>query len=403
MIETRKVLDGNTAAVEAMKLARVQVIAAYPITPQSPIAEKLSGLVQEGVLVARYIRVESEHSALSCVIGAQLTGVRTATATSSVGLALMHEVLGVASGLRVPIVMPVVNRALVSPWSLWCDHQDSMAERDSGWLQFYVENAQETLDWTLMAYRIAEHTEVLTPAMVCMDGFYLSHASQPVQVPDQESVDRFLPGYQPTNLILDPNQPMFINDLTPPSEFSEMRFQQKTGFECANQIIPQVLDAFMQHFGRQYSVIEAKGCQDARAVLVTLGSVSGTAKYVASKLRSRGLPVGVLKLSVFRPFPAEAVRDAIGHIPSIGVLDRSAGLGAESGPLCLEIRSALRGKTHVQGYVAGLGGRDITEQTLEQIFMDLLEKADREEIEPSKAIWMDTRPDAMDLRRVEEA
>jgi pyruvate ferredoxin oxidoreductase alpha subunit len=298
---TRVVLDGNSAAAEALRLARVQVIAAYPVTPQSPIAEKLASYVAEGLLAAKYIRVESEHTALSCVIGAQLTGVRTGTATSSVGLALMHEVLGVASGCRVPIVMAVVNRALVSPWSLWCDHQDTMAERDSGWLQFYAENAQEVIDLLLMAYRIAEHERVLTPAMVCLDGFFVSHSPQSVNLPDQATVDNFLPRYSARNLYLDPDDPMFINGLVPPEDFTEMRYQQDAGFQAAREVIPQIQDEFGATFGRAYEMVEAYRCDDAEVVLVTIGSMSGTAKHVINKQRERGIPVGSQPSDRFPP------------------------------------------------------------------------------------------------------
>ncbi len=394
----RRALDGNAAASEALRLARVKVVSAYPITPQSPIAEKLSDDVASGSLDARYIRVESEHTALSCAIGAQLTGVRAATATSSVGLALMHEVLGVASGCRVPIVMPVVNRSLVSPWNLWCDHQDSMAERDSGWLQFYVENAQEALDATLIAYRIAEHPEVLTPAMVCLDGFFVSHCTQPVIVPTQAEVDAFLPPYQPSNLLLDPERPMMVNELIPPAEFSEMRFQQKVGFDRALEIIPQVQEAFAREFGRVYSMVEAYRCEGAQVVLVTLGSMAGTAKHVANQLRGQGLPVGVIKLGVFRPFPAAALRAALSHIPIVGVIDRSAGLGALGGPTWQEVSSAAMGlPVQVFGYIAGLGGRDITERTLAAAFFELLAIARGERCAPQQA-WIDTREDAMHIR-----
>jgi pyruvate ferredoxin oxidoreductase alpha subunit len=393
-------LDGNGAAVEALKLARVRVVAAYPITPQSPIAEKLAANAADGSMDASYMRIESEHSALSCTIGAQLTGVRAATATASVGLALMHEVLGVASGLRLPIVMPVVNRALVSPWSLWCDHQDSMAERDSGWLQFYAENAQEVLDMLLLAYRVAEHPEVLTPAMVCMDGFYVSHASQPVMVPDQEAVDELLPPYHALNLHLDPRNPMFINNLIPPEEFSEMRYQQKMGFERSLEVFTETSEKFEEIFGRKYGTIEAHQCEDADAVLVTLGSMSGTAKYVAKKLRQENLAVGVLKLNLFRPFPVAAIRKTLsGKI--VAVLDRSAGLGAAGGPVWGEVSSALAGSnTQVFGYIGGLGGRDITESTLERIFLELLEIKAGRLAEPQR-LWIDTDPQAMQLRPFE--
>lgn len=398
MVETRSVLDGNAAAAEAFRLARVQVIAAYPVTPQSPIAERLARHVADGSLKAKYMRVESEHSALSCVIGAQLTGVRTGTATSSVGLALMHEVLGVASGCRVPIVMAVVNRALVSPWSLWCDHQDSMAERDSGWLQFYAENAQEVLDLLLMAYRIAEDDRVLTPAMVCLDGFFVSHSPQSVAMPDQDTVDSFLPGYHAANLYLDPDDPMFINNLVPPGDFTEMRYQQRVGFDNALEVIPQVQQEFCTRFGRRYEMVEAYRCEDADVVLVTLGSMAGTAKHLVNRLRDQNVPVGVAKITSFRPFPVQALRKALGSARVVGVLDRSAGLGAHTAPVCLEVVSAVRGDdVKVFGYVGGLGGRDITETTLQSIFRELLDIKGERQREPAK-LWIDARPEAMGIR-----
>jgi len=399
------VLDGNGAAVEAIRLARAGVVAAYPITPQSPIAEKLSDLCVSGTLQARYVRVESEHSAMSVAVGAQLTGVRAATATSSVGLALMHEVLNVASGLRLPLVMPVVNRALASPWNLWCDHQDSMAERDSGWIQVYAENAQEVLDWMLAAYRLAEQPDVLTPAMVCMDGFFVSHCSQPVWVPSQEDVDAFLPPYTAANLLLDPNRPMIVNPLIPPAEFSEMRYQQKCGFERALASLPAILDEFNREFGRACNLVEAYQCQGAKAVVVAMGSMCGAARQVVKEMRHAGLPVGLLKVSVFRPFPVDAVQLALETAAPdavIGVLDRSAGLGAQGGPLWLEICSTFKRTSPViLPYVAGLGGRDVTGATLRRVFDQLLANHPVEVHTP----WVDTRPDAMQIRtlRPEEA
>lgn len=393
-------LDGNSAAVEALRLARVKVISAYPITPQSPIAERLSELTASGELDAHYIRVESEHTALSCAIGAQLTGIRAATATSSVGLALMHEILGVASGCRVPLIMPVINRALVSPWSLWCDHQDSMAERDSGWLQFYAENAQEVLDLLIAAYKIAEDENILLPAMVCFDGFFVSHSIQPVEVPDPGTVDRFLPRYEAKNLFLDPRDPMFINDLTSPGEFSEMRFQQEVAFSRALEIIPAELENFAQVFGRKYEMVEAYRCADANAVLVVMGSMAGTAKHVANEMRSRGEKVGVIKIVSFRPFPVERIRSVLKGKKIAGVIDRSAGLGASGGPVWLEVRSALPGsQTRIFGYVAGLGGRDITGKTIEKIFHELLREANSDVTSPLTP-WIDTAEDALDIRTV---
>jgi len=399
---TRKMIDGNGAATEALKLARVKVISAYPITPQSPISEKLSDYCADGSLKAQYIRVESEHSAMSCAIGAQLTGVRAATATSSVGLALMHEVLGVASGCRIPLVMPVVNRSLVSPWSLWADHQDSMAERDSGWLQFYAENAQEVLDLTLMAYKIAEHDDVLLPVMPCMDGFFLSHSSQPVEVPDQATVDEFLPEYKNKNLFLDPLNPMFINDLTPSDDFTEMRYQQEIAFINSLTVIQQVQKEFADLFGRSYGLVEDYRCDDAEVVLVTLGSMSGTAKYVVNKMREEGKKVGVLKITVFRPFPVKQINEVLKGKKIVGVIDRSAGLGANGGPVWQEVNSAIaeQGSTTVYNYIAGLGGRDITTMTIENIFTQLLklEKGERENY-PLKT-WIDNKENALDIRVV---
>ncbi len=388
--------DGNGAATEAMRLAKIQVVSAYPITPQSPIAEKLAGYVANGTLEAKYVRVESEHSALSIAIGAQLTGIRAGTATSSVGLALMHEVLGVAAGCRVPIVMPVVNRALASPWSLWCDHQDAMAERDMGWIQFYVENAQEVLDMILIAYRVAEDQRIQLPAMVCLDGFFISHMSDSFIVPDQETADSFLPPYKPYNLFLDPENPMFINDLTPPTDFMEMRYQQQTAFFEALKFIPEILDEFKQVFGREHYLVEPYYCEDAEAVLVTMGSLSGTTKHVVEQLRRKGQKVGMVKIVSFRPFPVKLLRNYLGHVPRIGVIDRSASLGAAQGPLCSEIKSALIDKQRqpeVKGFIAGLGGRDVAPKIIIQAFDTLLKNNMSGETE-----WLDVKDNAMLIR-----
>lgn len=390
----RVMLDGNGAASEGLRLAKVKVISAYPITPQSPISEKLADFVAQGKLDAKYIRVESEHSAMSCAIGAQLTGVRAGTATSSVGLALMHEVLGVAAGCRVPIVMPVVNRSLVSPWSLWCDHQDSMAERDGGWMQLYAENAQEVLDFILIAYRTAEDARVLLPAMVCLDGFFLSHMSDAVYVPDQEAVDAYLPAYSNKNLYLDPNTPMFINDLTPSAEFTEMRYQQAAAFEQAHRVLPEAFAQFKQVFGREYSMIEAYRCEDAEAAIITLGSMSGTAKHTVDLLRRQGKKVGMVKIIAFRPFPAEWLQKALAHVAQIGVIDRCASLGSQAGPVATEVRAALSGKP-VKGFIAGLGGRDVPVATFEKAFTRLLSQDSKGDLE-----WLDVKDNALTLREV---
>lgn len=394
-----KMLDGNGAVVEAMKLARVGVISAYPITPQSSIAEKLSELVLKEQIKAKYIRVESEHTAMSVAIGAQLTGVRAATATASVGLALMHEVLGVASGCRVPIVMPVVNRALVSPWSLWCDHQDSMAERDSGWIQLYAENVQEIIDLQIMAYKVAEDKDVLLPTMICLDGFFLSHSMQKIDAPEQDKVDKFLPPYKSLNSYLNVKDPMFINNLTSPEEFTEMRFQQEVAFNKALKIIPKIQKEFYEIFGRKLNMIEEYRLEDADIVLVTIGSMSGTAKHVVNDMRKKGIKAGVLRIVSFRPFPHNLVRQCLKYKKVVGVLDRSAGLGAQGGPIWLEVKTALEEENvDIRNYIGGLGGRDISEMTIEKIFNELSNIFDDSKKTHTK--WIDVKENPMKIRQV---
>ncbi len=394
-----KMLDGNGAAVEAIKMAGVKIISAYPITPQSSIAEKLSELVASGEMEAEYIRVESEHSAMSAAVTAQLTGVRAATATSSVGLALMHEVLGVAAGCRVPIVMPVVNRALVSPWSLWCDHGDAMAERDTGWLQFYTQNVQDIIDLMFIAYRVAEHRDVLLPAMVCLDGFFLSHSMQKVDVPDQGLVDKFIGEYRAKNIYLNTEDPMFINDLTSPDEFTEMRFQQQAAFDNALDVISEIQDEYYRVFGRKTEIVEEYMTEDADVVLVSLGSMSGTAKYTVNRMREKGKKVGLLRIVVFRPFPFARVKETLKGKKVIGVLDRSAGLGAQGGPVWTEVSAALQGlDADIRQYVGGLGGRDVPEATIEKIYNELLEI--KEGKRSTHTSWIDVKENAMDIREV---
>lgn len=393
-----KMLDGNAAVVEAMKMARVQVISAYPITPQSAISEKLSEIVESGELDARYIRVESEHSAMSCAIGAQLTGVRAATATASNGLALMHEVVCVASGCRVPIVMPIVNRSIASPWSLWCDHQDSMSERDSGWLQFYCENVQDVYDTMLCAYKIAEDARVQTPAMVCLDGFFLSHSMQKVALPEPMEVDAFIGPYVPKNYVLDPLNPVVIDNLTAPSEVTEMKYQQAVAFENSKLVMAEVFAAFHTQFGRRKAAVEGYRTEDAEAVLVTLGSMSGTAKFVVDTLRAKGQKVGAVKITCFRPFPTEMLIDVIGSAKRVAVLDRTNGFGAQGTPVWLEVKAALPAEKLVKGYIAGLAGRDVHTGTLEKVFADILEENNHTFAAP---VWIDCRTDeAFAVRQV---
>lgn len=395
-----KMFDGNETAVEAIRLARPGVIAAYPITPQSSIAEHLSEEVAAGRINANYVRVESEHSAMSVVVGASLSGVRVATATASVGLALMHEVCGVAAGCRLPIVMPVVNRSLVAPWSLWCDHSDTMAERDTGWLQFYASNGQEILDLMLCAYRISEHEDVLTPSMVCLDGFYLSHSMQRIDTPPDEEAWDFVGPYVRKNMYLDPKDPIFINDLCPTVEHTEMKYQQKVGFDKAAKVACEVFSEYEKRFGRKLHTVEAYRLDDAEVAIVTIGSMSGTGKYVVNQLREKGIKAGLLRLCMFRPFPAQQIRNALKNVRIVGVVDRSCGLGAAQGPVCSEVKAALLGEcTKVYGYIGGIAGRDISDISFRKIFDDLFDIYEGKRNEAQT--WFDVRPDAMNMREVE--
>lgn len=395
-----RMFDGNGAAVEAIRMARPGVIAAYPITPQSSIAEKLSECVASGLIDAEYIRVESEHSAMSVCVGACLTGVRVATATSSVGLALMHEVCGVTSGCRLPVVMPVVNRSLVAPWSLWCDHQDTMAERDTGWLQFYCATVQEVLDLTLCAYRISEHEEVLTPSMVCLDGFFLSHSMQKVITPTDEEAWDFVGPYVRRNMYIDPTDVMFVNDLCPTSEYTEMRYQQKVGFERAGETAKEVFAEYERRFDRKLHTAESYMLEDAEVAVVTIGSMSGTAKHVVNELRAKGVKAGLLRICMFRPFPADEIRQALAKVPVVGIMDRSAGLGAAQPPVATEVKAALSGeKARLFSFVGGLAGRDISDHSFRDIFAQLM--AVSEGRTDRVNTWFDLKGDPMALREVE--
>lgn len=395
-----KMFDGNGAAVEAIRLARPGVIAAYPITPQSSIAEHLSEEVAAGRIDAEYVRVESEHSAMSVTVGAALSGCRVATATASVGLALMHEVCGVTAGLRLPVVMPIVNRSLVAPWSLWCDHTDTMCERDTGWLQFYCANVQEIMDLMLCSYRISEHEDVLTPSMVCFDGFYLSHSMQRVDTPSDEEAWEFIRPYVKKNMYVDPQDVMFVNDLCPTSEHTEMKYQQMMGFEDARRVTKEIFAEYEAKFGRKLQTVEKYMLEDAEVAVVTIGSMSGTGKYVVNQLRAQGVKAGLLRICMFRPFPAEEIREALKDIKVVGVVDRSCGLGGAQAPVCTEVKAALLG-TDVKtfGFVGGIAGRDISDGSFRKIFGELMDvqagKAD------SVNTWFDVLDNAMNIREVD--
>jgi len=364
----RKVIEGSHAVSEGARLARVQVISAYPITPQTHIVERLSEFCADGTLDARFLRVESEHSALAALIGAASTGVRTFTATSSQGLALMHELLHWASGARLPIVMANVNRALAPGWNIWADQTDSLAQRDTGWIQLYCEDSQEVLDTTLQAYRLAEW--VYLPVMVILDAFFLSHTYEPVDIPDQETVDRFLPPFQP-RFHLNPESPCTFGQMSPPGVYMEMRRSIQAAMEDALLAFADVEEEFSRVLGRRYGPVEAVQCDDAGVILVTSGTVTSTSRQVIAELRARGEKVGLLKIKLFRPFPVESIRAALGRAQKVAVIDRNFSFGA-SGIFAQEVRAALcnlPGHPAVFGYIAGLGGRDVTTAVIEEIYV----------------------------------
>ena len=363
----KQVLEGSHAVSEAVRLAKVQVMSAYPITPQTHIVEALSQYCADGTMNARFICVESEHSAMAAVIGASSAGIRTFTATSSQGLALMHELLHWASAARLPIVMAEVNRALAPGWNIWMDQTDSLAQRDTGWIQFYCEDGQEVLDTTIQAYGLAETVNL--PVMGVLDAFFLSHTFEPVDVPDQDLVDRFLPPFSP-RIALDTSDPFAIGQMAPPNVYMEMRRDIQKAMERVPDIFNEVEKKFKGIFGRTYGPVETFYCDDARVVMVATGTAASTCRKVISDLRSKGEKVGMLKLKMFRPFPVNLIRKYLGFVDKIAVIDRNFSFGA-SGIFAQEIRAALcnhSGHPPVFGYIAGLGGRDVTPDTLSEIY-----------------------------------
>lgn len=360
-----KVMSANQAIAEAVKLVKPKVIPVYPITPQTTISEYLAKYVADGDIDAEYIRVESEHSAISAALGASGTGVRVFTATSSQGLALMHEIIFAAAGLRAPVVMADANRALSAPLSIWNDQQDSISERDSGWMQIYAENGQEALDSVLMAYRVSEDKEVLLPTMVCIDGFILTHTVDPVDVPEKEVVDNFLPPYNPEHAYLDPKRPMSIGTFTDPAYYMEARHDMELAMERAKNVIRKVNEEFSESFGRKYDFIERYRSDDAEIILIAMGSISSTIKDVVDELRNKGEKVGLVRVRVFRPFPTEEIYDAIKNASKIGVLDKNISFSL-GGVLNNEIQSQTGIKT--SGFIIGLGGRDIKPSHIMEIF-----------------------------------
>lgn len=369
----KKILEGSRAVAEAVKLCRPQVISAYPITPQTHIVENLSQMVADGELPAEFINVESEFSAASVILGASATGSRAYSTTTSQGLLLMTEVLFNIAGMRLPVVLTCANRAVSAPINIWNDHQDVMTIRDSGFLQLFAEDNQEAYDMHFQAYRIAEAPEVNLPIVVNMDGFILTHAYEPVELLTQEEADSFLPPYNPGKR-LTPENPQTFGVLADPNYYLETRFAMQAAIDNARVKIKEVAELFRLKFGRfQGDLIEKYRLDGAKIVFVAMGSVVGTLKDIVDEARDQGQPAGLLKIRCFRPFPYDEIRQAIGKMEQILVLEKALSLGS-GGILFHEVRSALYGETKpplVRGYVLGLGGRDIPKKSLRSLFEHL--------------------------------
>ncbi|HNX17579.1 MAG TPA: pyruvate synthase subunit PorA [Methanoregula sp.] len=362
-----EITEGSMAVAEAVRLCRPQVVSAYPITPQTHIVEALAEIVANGKLDAEYITVESEFSALSACIGASAAGSRTYSATTSQGLALMFEVCFNAAGMRLPIVMTIANRALGAPLSIWNDQQDSISLRDAGWLQFYAEDNQEATDLHYIAYRVAEHPAVQLPAMVCFDGFILSHTYEPVDMLSQADADKYLPKFAPKDR-LDAADPMSFGMYATPDYYLEFRYESDKALKDAKSVIQTAGKEFAKMFGRDYSaMVEGYKLEDAETVIVAMGSICGTVKDTIDDLRSEGAKVGLLKIRVFRPFPSEEIAKALKGAKRIAVLDKNISLGAK-GAVALEVKDALYGSgIPVYDYIIGLGGRDVQKKDIREV------------------------------------
>jgi pyruvate ferredoxin oxidoreductase alpha subunit len=364
------VVEGSYAVAHAVKVCKPNVISAYPITPQTHIVEDLAQFHADGEMNCEYMNVESEFSAISALIGASAAGARTYSSTTSQGLALMHEALFNSSGMRLPIVMTVVNRALSAPINIWNDQQDSISQRDTGWIQLYAEDVQESADMTPQLYKLAEDEDVLLPAMSCMDGFILSHVYEPVILLEQSLTDEFLPSYDP-EFVLDTKNPMSFGAFADPSTYTEFRYKQEKAMGVALKKIEEIANEFKDIYGRYYGgLIDGYVLDDAEIVIMAMGSVIGTIKDTIDELRSVGESVGLLKVRSFRPFPKEAIRKALKNAKIVITLDKNISVGKNEGALCTEVKACLYNtdnRVPVIGFMLGHGGRDIPMQMIKKI------------------------------------
>ena len=389
-------LNGDEAVAYAAKQSDVDVVAAYPITPQTIIVEKFSEYVANGEVNTEFMCTESEHSAMTACLAAAATGARTFTASASAGLALMHEMLFVTSGCRAPVVMAVANRALSAPLNIHGDHSDAMAQRDSGWIQIYAENAQEVYDSIFQAFRIAEHLDVQLPVMVCLDGFTLSHTLENVKVLADDDIKGFVGTRQLPNVMthegktvpyrLDPENPMTMGPVALPNYYFEFKRQQEEAMKNALKIIPQVHDEYGQLSGRQYGdgLIEKCKLDDAEIVIACVGSTAGTVKTVIEELRAEGIKAGLLRIRTFRPFPAEEIAKALGKAKAVAVMDKSISFGGNGGAVFHETRHALydvQNHPYLVNYIYGLGGRDTSPSQIRKVYEDLQKIAQTGKVE----------------------
>ena len=375
----KKVMMGNHALSYGAMLSRSRVISAYPITPQTQVVELLSEMCSDGTLDAKFIKVESEHSAMASCIGASVAGARAFTATSSQGLALMHEMLHWAAGGRHPIVMGNINRSMAPGWSIWTDQNDSLSERDTGWMQYYCSSNQEVLDTVIQAFKVSER--LMIPAMVILDAFALSHTYEVVDVPDQAEVDKYVPPFQP-EIRLTPSDPRAFGGLTGAEHYMELRYKLQKDMEKAPALIEETGGEFEKMFGRNLGLVDAYRCDDADFVFVTSGTAGFTARVAVDELRKSGVKAGNLRIKVFRPFPFAKVREVLKNVKKAAVVDRNCSYGAH-GIFYQEVKSALYGEAGmppVFGYITGLGGRDITVNTFREVAAHALakDKADEE-------------------------
>ncbi len=372
----RERLSGNEAAATAMKQINPDVVAAFPITPSTEIPQYFSTFVANGTVDTEFVAVESEHSAMSACIGAEAAGSRAMTATSANGLSLMWEMIYIASSLRLPIVLSLVNRAVSGPLNIHCDHSDAMGVRDSGWIMLFSENNQEAYDNTLMAHRIAEHKDVMLPLMVCQDGFITSHAIENIELVEDDKVKEFVGEYRPEHYLLNKKEPIAVGPLDLQAYLFEHKTQQAIAMKNAKQVILDVAKDFEKMTGRSYSLLEEYQLEDAEIAIVCMNSTAGTTKYVVDNLRTKGIKAGLLKIRVFRPFPVDEIAKALSHVKAIAILDRADSLNAAGGSLFEDVTSSMYvNNVHVPAvnYVYGIGGRDTKAEDIESVYTDLLE------------------------------